>query len=179
MIYEIDTIKNEFHSDFFESKKLIFDSCELTCSMPEIEKESVDYGACRFKLNNFNIIFRVAKTTPKKAGLFVTIWKRQLNKSIEPFDVIDSFDFFIIATRQENNFGLFIFSKNLLSKYNVLSKNGKGGKRGMRVYPSWVKTENKQAEKTQQWQTEHFIKNDKDKLFDRENILKYFERIVS
>jgi hypothetical protein len=172
----ICTIENEtIHLDFYESKKRIFDPCELTCSKPKAEKESIDYGACVFKLNNFNIIFRVAKTTPTKPGLFVTIWKRIPNSSIEPFDMTDPFDFFIIATRQESRFGIFVFSKSLLMKNKVLAKNGKGGKRGMRVYPSWVKTTNKQAEKTQQWQTEYFIELDKDRVSDRENILKYFQ----
>lgn len=160
--------------DFFESKKLIFDACQLTCSKPEPEKESADYGACTFRLNNFNVIFRVAKTTPTKSGLFVTIWKRENKKSIEPFDEIDSFDFFIIVARQKNCFGIFVFPKALLVKHKVLSKNGKGGKRGMRVYPSWTETTNKQAEKSQQWQAEHFIEI-KDGLFDHENVLKYFQ----
>ena len=33
----------------------------------------------------------------------------------------------------------------------------KEGKRGFRVYPNWVKPENKQAEKTQNWQQDYFV----------------------
>ena len=40
---------------------------------------------------------------------------------------------------------------------NIFSKNGKGGKRGIRVYPSWDKAVNAQAQKTQQWQLNYFL----------------------
>ncbi|MGR3973769.1 MAG: MepB family protein [Candidatus Rhabdochlamydia sp.] len=35
------------------------------------EQESKEYGACRLKLDHREIIFRVAKTTPKKVGQIV------------------------------------------------------------------------------------------------------------
>ncbi|RYE38879.1 MAG: MepB domain containing protein, partial [Sphingobacteriales bacterium] len=40
--------------------------------------------------------------------------------------------------------------------HDILSGNGKNGKRGFRVYPPWDLTENSQARKTQQWQLEYF-----------------------
>jgi hypothetical protein len=39
--------------------------------------------------------------------LFVTLWKRNIENETEPFDENDNFDFYIIATEQENRFGFF------------------------------------------------------------------------
>jgi TonB-dependent SusC/RagA subfamily outer membrane receptor len=62
----------------------------------------------------------------------------------------------------DNNFGQFIFPKSVLADKGIITRKGKEGKRGIRVYPPWDKTTNKQAEKTQTWQTKYFltIKND-------------------
>ncbi|MDP1574113.1 MAG: MepB family protein [Coxiellaceae bacterium] len=122
-----------------------------------IEKESEDYGALQFTLNNYRILFRVAKITPKKVGQFVTLWKRMNNGPIQPFDVDDPFDFIIIEIKSDRNMGHFIFPKNILCEKDIFSKNNKGGKRAMRVYAPWDKTDNKQALKTQAWQIKYFI----------------------
>jgi hypothetical protein len=37
------------------------------------------------------------------------------------------------------------------------TKNNKEGKRRIRVYPPWDTVENKQAEKSQTWQTKYFL----------------------
>jgi hypothetical protein len=163
------------HPDFVDSKKVIFDTCKFECSSPELETESAEYGACKFKLNNFDIIFRVAKITPAKVGQFVTVWKRLGKGAIQPFDVSDPFDFFIIATRQDDHFGQFVFSKALLYEHDVISENGQGGKRGIRVYPAWDKTTNKQAHKTQKWQLDHFIDVSKNQPDDNSNMFRYFQ----
>ena len=42
-------------------------------------------------------------------------------------------------------------------KKHIISSETKGGKRGIRVYPSWVKTINNQALITQKWQLNYFI----------------------
>jgi hypothetical protein len=49
-----------------------------------------------------------------------------------------------------------------LADYGIITRNGKEGKRGIRVYPPWDITTNKQVIKTQSWQTKYFltIKND-------------------
>jgi hypothetical protein len=41
-----------------------------------LERESLEYAACSFKLNSMSVKFRVAKITPTKIGQFVTLWKR-------------------------------------------------------------------------------------------------------
>ena len=101
--------------------------------------------------------FRKAKITPKKVGQFVTLWKRNADKQTEPFDENDLVDYYIIATEDDSKLGFYIFSKSVLIEKNILSTQNKEGKRGFRVYPDWVKPENKQAEKTQNWQQNYFI----------------------
>ena len=50
----------------------------------------------------------------------------------------------------------------MLADNGIITQNGKEGKRGIRVYPPWDIVTNKQAMKTQNWQTKYFltIKND-------------------
>ena len=145
------------YSDLVVSRDLVYDPCQFKCSTVTIERESIEYGACSFKLNSCNVRFRVAKTTPTKIGQFVTLWKRVGDGPIQPYDVADDVDFFIVTARKDNNFGQFVFSKDVLSKYGVMSKNGSGGKRAIRVYPPWDITISDQAKKTQAWQLQYFL----------------------
>lgn len=121
------------------------------------DDECLEYLGCSFKLDDLNIKYRQAKVTPKKVGLFVTLWKRNTENKTEPFSITDTFDFYIIAAKQGADFGFFIFSKDILSTKNILSTNLKDGKRGFRVYPNWTKTQNNQATKTKAWQINYFI----------------------
>ena len=122
-----------------------------------IENECDEYFGFNFQIEKLNFKFRKSKITPKKVGQFVTLWKRNSKRQTEPFNETDNFDFFIFVSEQDEKFGFFIFSKKILIEKNILSTQIKEGKRGFRLYPTWVKTENKQAEKTQSWQTEYFI----------------------
>lgn len=136
---------------------LIFQPCEMALSNIIPDPESKEYSGCTFKLGDQSIIFRVAKITPTKVGQFVTIWKRNENGITEPFNVSDNFNSYIIVTRTEKNFGLFIFPKAVLREQKVISDGISEGKRGTRVYPPWDITTNKQAQQTQRWQTNYFI----------------------
>ncbi len=136
--------------------KEIYDTCSLEISDFKIEPESKEYGACRFKLNGLDILSRNAKITPKKIGQFVTFWKRNGNGPIEPFNVSDGIDFYIVNVRAKNKFGQFVFPKSVLIKKGIISTDKKEGKRAFRVYPSWDTPKNKQAESTQKWQLGYF-----------------------
>lgn len=105
------------------------------------------------------IIQFTSKITPKKIGQFVSIWKRDNNGITVPHDDSDDFDFMIIHSKNDIHEGYFIFPKNILIEQNVISKNRKGGKRGLRVYPPWDATQNRQAIKTQTWQLKYWNKN--------------------
>jgi hypothetical protein len=141
---------DHFHAD-------IYKQAGFAISHFKTDAESADYSACTFKLNHLKIIFRKAKTTPTKTGQFVTVWKRSSAGPIAPFDVVDDFDFIIIASQMEERSGHFIFPKRALLEQGVISRSGKGGKRGIRVYPPDEIVNNKTAEKTQLWQQHFFI----------------------
>lgn len=138
-------------------KRYIFEPCELEVTNLEAESEGREYRAHHFQLGKLNIKFRTAKITPTKTGQFVTIWKRNAKGTTQPFDISDPFDFYMIATTTNTKSGVFIFPKEILHKHGILSDNTGKGKRGIRLYPIWDLTTSKQAQKTQQWQTEYFL----------------------
>ncbi|KIA86153.1 MepB family protein [Flavobacterium sp. AED] len=149
-----------------ESKTLVFDPCDFELTNPIPEKESKEYGAYQFELNASKILFRVAKTTPTKVGQFVTVWKRIAKGPIQPFDLSDDIDLFIINTRSGDHFGQFVFPKSVLIQHGILTTDLKEGKRAIRVYPPWDTTTNKQAQKTQKWQLDYFLEIPLDKNID-------------
>lgn len=147
------------HPEIERIDKAVFKICKFELTNVENEVESQQYLAYNFLLNGQNIKFRKAKITSTKIGQFVTIWKRNKKGITEPFAISDEFEFYIIATRQNENFGLFIFPKSVLYKKKILADKTKQnkGKRGIRVYPTWDFPTNKQAQKTQIWQTKYFL----------------------
>ena len=145
------------HSDLLATKAFVYNRCSFDSSPPQLEAQNAEYGAYVFNLNGLSIRFRVAKITPTKVGHFVTLWERIGDGPIQPYDALDSVDLFVISTREGKNFGQFIFPKSVLREHDILSSKGKGGKRGIRVYPPWAKTTSSQAQKTQKWQLEYFL----------------------
>ncbi len=149
-----------------ETKELVFDKCGFEFSNIKIEKESAAYCAFRFEINDQKVLFRSAKITPTKTGQFVSLWKRKNEKSdIEPFDISDTIDLFVINVKTETNFGQFIFPKSVLVEQGIIT-NKKEGKRAIRVYPIWNLAESKQAIKTQKWQLDYFLDIPADKTLD-------------
>ena len=151
-----DEIDYKF-ADLEMTKQNVYNLCNLKITHFHQEMESQDYGACRFDLEERSIIFRVAKITPKKIGQFVTCWKRKNNGQIEPFDNSDRFHFLVISVRNGEDFGQFIFPKKILLQRGIISNLGKGGKRGIRIYPPWDSVISLQAKKTQAWQLSYFL----------------------
>ena len=154
-------------------QELLFSNLGLVISNLHQEQESKEYFGGNFQLNSFQIKFRKAKVTPTKVGQFVTLWKRDpISKETEPFTSKDTSDLYLILTETSENFGFFLFTKDVLIKNQILSTNFKDGKRGFRVYPNWDIPQNKQATKTQNWQTQFFID------FADENYVDKFEAIL-
>lgn len=137
--------------------KLIYDPFQWQLTCFEQEKESQEYEACRFLLNELQVVCRTAKITPTKTGQFVTLWKRSTKGPIEPFETSDPVDLFIVNVSRDDLHGQFIFPKQIFTDKGVLAGNGKAGKRALRVYPPWDATSGKQAQKTQIWQSEYFL----------------------
>ena len=140
----------------------IYLKCCISIAEFRSAKESAEYEACTFKLNNKSIIYRTAKITPTKIGQFVTIWKRNESEVTEPYHNNDDFDFLVITTLNGEHFGQFIFPKSVLLTKGIISGTNSVGKRGIRVYPAWDSTTSKQAKKTQEWQLAYFVNFDDD-----------------
>jgi hypothetical protein len=172
------TIINSFHQDLKITKELIYDKCALDFTNPQLNTESAAYGACSFRLNGKTIEHRVSKITPAKTGQFVTIWKRNKNGITEPFNISDDIDFVIITSRSGNNLGQFIFPKSILAEKEIITKDGKEGKRGIRVYPPWDIVNSRQAEKTKSWQIRFFLAIKNGNSTDLNLIKKYFKKVV-
>lgn len=153
---------NTLPSDLLLVQERVYTPCNLTLHSYAIENESQEYHAASFKLNDYKIIFRIAKITPTKAGQFVTIWKRNGSGPIMPFDANDPIDFFMIGIRENDRVGQFIFPKQVLLEHDYICHNGTGGKRAIRVYPPWVTVDSPIAQKNQDWQTKYFFEIDKD-----------------
>ncbi|MFQ3213646.1 MAG: hypothetical protein ACJAT1_000653 [Marivirga sp.] len=137
-------------------KAEVYDKCGLEMSGSNREAESREYDACSFQLNGRTVLYRSAKTTHKKAGQFVTFWKRSESGPIEPFSDTDEIDFFVVTVWLANKIGQFVFPKAILIQKGIISIEKKEGKRAFRVYPSWDITQSKQAQQTQKWQLNYF-----------------------
>jgi hypothetical protein len=151
------TKENILHNELKALKELIYDKCGFALTSLKIYKESAAYGACSFELDGRKIEFRISKITPTKTGQFVTVWKRNEKGITAPFSSSDDIDFLVVTSKSGDKMGQFIFPKSVLIDKGIVSRNGKGGKRGIRVYPSWDITINRQAEKTKSWQTAYFF----------------------
>lgn len=145
------------NADLLAAKTLVYDPCGFACSVPIPEAESAAYAAHSFTVDGRAVRFRAARTTPTKAGQFVTLWKRPASGPIEPFDVGDPVDLFVVSTRDRDHLGQFVFPTEALRVRGVLSVDGSGGKRAFRVYPPWARTTSRQATDAQNWQLNHFL----------------------
>jgi len=139
-----------------------YNACSFSISNLVIDQESKEYKGTSFLLNGKQIISRTAKITPKKKGLFVTFWKRNLDGITEPYKHNDTLDFYAIAVENETQIGQFVFPKSILIEKGILSTPKKDGKRGFRVYPIWEKDLNPSAKKTQDWQLDYFVELNED-----------------
>jgi hypothetical protein len=148
----------KIYSEFLDAQKYIYEPLSFTCTQLQPEAEGKEYGACTFEMNGKRVLFRAAKITSTKVGQFVTLWKRIGNGPIMPYDISDPFNLCIIHVSANDKIGQFVFPKDVLLKHGVISQNDKGGKRAMRVYPAWDIVNNKQAQKTQEWQLQYFFK---------------------
>ena len=144
-------------ADLLLSKESVYDKAELLLASLQKERESDEYKAHRFLINNKKICYREAKVTPTKTGQFVTLWKRNQTGIIEPFAYSDDIDFVIITVRKDQNWGQFIFPKKIALEKGIFSTQNKEGIRATRVYPPWDETSSKQAQKTQKWQLDYFF----------------------
>lgn len=156
----------DFLDSFNSMIQPLFEICGFEYAPPESDAESSEYHACSFRVNGRSVRYRKGKITPTKVGQFITLWKRIGKNPIQPYDSRDDVDLLVVTVETKNRCGQFIFPKSALVKHGVFSVNGKGGKRALRVYSPWDKVESRQAQKTQNWQSDFFIEISKNKSLD-------------
>lgn len=171
-------LQNPHAPDLIAAQTLAYAPCGFAIGAFEAETESADYGACAFVLNGLRIRFRVAKTTPTKTGQFVTLWKRIGKGPIQPFELTDPVDTFVVSTRSGAHFGQFVFPKAVLVAKDVVAQGGRGGKRAIRVYPPWDTATSRQAHNTQTWQAAYFVDLSAGTLVDLARVQSLFARRI-
>ena len=169
------TNSSNIHPDLLAANKFAYEPSGLLYKNLVKEAESQQYGASVFEMNNKLIKFRVGKITPTKIGQFVTLWKRIGDGDTMPHDLSDPVDFFVVSVRNGELLGQFVFPKLILFEKGIVSKEGKGGKRGIRIYPPWDITDSKQARGTQAWQLKYFFEIKSNTAIDASIIKKLFQ----
>ncbi|MFE3445038.1 MepB family protein [Nocardia sp. NPDC059180] len=156
---------------------LIFDFLGLTISAPVPEQENAEYGAFVSSVGRGSVRFRVGKLTPAKVGLFVTVWRRAEDGSTEPLAAEDGIDLLVVTAREGKCFGQFVFPKTALVEHGIVSVEGRGGKRGFRVYPPWSPTGNRQAMRSQKWQCDYFLELEGHEKVDVQHAKRLYDRV--
>lgn len=147
-------------AELLAARELVYDPCGLEPSLPVAEPESAAYGAHSLVLAGRGVRFRVARTTPTKLGQFVTLWNRSCAGPIRPFDDRDGIDLVVVAVQEDGpgaRRGQMVLPADVLVEHGVMSRDGAGGRRAVRVYPPWVTPTSRQAQRSQAWQCEHFL----------------------
>ena len=140
-----------------------------------VDAEASDYAGLQFGYGKGTFIFRQAKITPKKAGAFVTFWKRDAQQQTVPYQDSDDFDYYMILIQEGEQLGLFLFPKQVLIAQKYVSSAHREGKRGFRIYPPALQNLNTQASKTQRWQSAYYYDLHTD---DRLHVAKVFAQLL-
>lgn len=140
--------------------------CSLVCKQYEqaglaithiiAEPQNAQYGGARFRVNEQEARFRVAKITPKKVGQFVAFWYKKDGVNT-PYSGATAPAYVIIHVQSGEQHGQFIFPNAVLQHRGILASDAHKGKMAMRVYPSWDVPTNKQAIASQKWQLRYFV----------------------
>ncbi|WP_243572691.1 MepB family protein [Bacillus stercoris] len=170
---------NEFYKALTYVNKILYKPNHLTINAIQEEAQNSDYGAGMFQLNSKSVRFRVAKITPNKIGQFVAFWEKDGYDKNQAFSYEKATDLLVINTfTRNNNFGQFVFPKEVLAKQNILKTSDTKGKMAIRVYPRWENPTSKQAIKTQNWQLDYFIEINDTNSYPVEELLKLYSNKI-
>ena len=166
---------NKFYETLTYVNEILYEPNHLIIKNIKEENQNSDYGAGIFQLHSKSVRFRVAKITPAKIGQFVAFWEKDKNNKNQAFSYEDATDLLVIHTcNNNNNFGQFVFPKEVLVKQGILKTATSKGKMAIRVYPNWDTPTSKQAIETQKWQLPYFVSmNDTNSLPVQELIKLY------
>jgi hypothetical protein len=121
------------------------------------EPEGAGYDAHRIDVDGMSLLYRSARLTPRKNGLFVAVWTRSLSGETRPLDAADGIDGAVVHAREGGRSGFFVFPLDVLITRGVFSSAKAPGRRGIRVYPPWTEPGSAQARATMAWQCEWFL----------------------
>ncbi|MNC78310.1 MepB protein [compost metagenome] len=82
----------------------------------------------------------------------------------------------VVSVADESRHGQFVFDREILAAKGVMSIDGEGGKRAIRVYPPWSRPVAKQAVKTQEWQLKYFLALDQNGNADPVQVRRLFKK---
>lgn len=165
----------DFYRALTHMNKMLYEPNNLMLKSVQEEKQNAKYGAGTFQISSKTVRFRVANRTSTKVGQFVTLWKKDENNKNQPYSYEEAFDLLVITTyKSDQEFGQFIFPKEVLFKQNILRSTSTKGKMAIRVYPSWDRPTSKQAMETQQWQLPYFIDMSSPNKIMKEKLLELY-----
>jgi len=166
---------NQFYKALTYVNEMFYKPNQLTINAIQEEAQNSDYGSGTFQLNSKSVRFRVAKITPNKIGQFVAFWEKDEDNKNQPFSHEKATDLLVINTfTSNNNFGQFVFPKEVLVKQNILKTATTKGKMAIRVYPRWENPSSKQAIETQKWQLAYFVETNNTNSFPAQELLKLY-----
>ncbi len=127
-------------------------------SEPQPEDQGSDYESAVVRRGSHLWRIRTARVTPTKPGAFVAVWERDPSPggTTWPFHTNDGTDGLLVFVEDQQRFGVFEFTPDLLSRLKVTPSDDRPGKRGFRVYPEWCGALNKSAERAQALQATAF-----------------------
>lgn len=114
------------------------------------------YGAEMLQTSVGTVRARTGRVTPSKPGVFVAAWCRLESGQTAPFTHDDGVDYLLVTALDGAHSGSFLIPTQTLVEHHIVSVEGEGGKRGFRLYPSWLTGLNPQASRTQRWQAGYF-----------------------
>ncbi|GAA4366788.1 MepB family protein [Paeniglutamicibacter cryotolerans] len=140
---------------------------DTTAIEAETDPQGARYAAHSIRLGGLAWAYRQALVTPKKAGAFVTLWRRSESGPIRPLLASDGLDGALIHLVDALGSGLFVLPFEALERHGIATVPGREGKRGFRIYAPWTPCPGNQARRTRDWQREYFLEAEKSGLLNQ------------
>ena len=80
------------------------------------------------------------------------------------YHINDNIDIYIVSVSDNDKFGYFIFTKEILREKNIISSDNNIGNLVFRVYAPWYNADNETTKTTQLWQLQYFVDTEHGKI---------------